>query len=72
MTEYDESIKMAADVIFKKYDRDLNGYLDPSEVTALIIESRKKIGSDEKVTKKDLDKFFSFFNPAVKDMIANH
>ena len=29
------------------------------------------MGNDEKVTKKDLDKFFSFFNPSKPDIITN-
>ena len=37
MSVSQESMQMAADVIFKKFDKDLDGYLDTSEITLLIL-----------------------------------
>ena len=71
MAEIQENIQLAADVIFKKYDKDLNGFLDTSEITLLLTEARRKMGDDSKVTKQDVEKFMGYFSPATPDIITN-
>ena len=71
MASLEDSIQLAADIIFRKYDLDQNGYLCNEEMAKLIGDAHKAMGVDRKITKKDIQNFMGGFQPARTGFISN-
>ena len=53
----DEQLRLAIDAIFTKYDKDMSGTLDYSEVKCVINDSFKNMGTSRPVNDDDVKKF---------------